>query len=91
MPRDDVHNATDLIRVIRNEVTPRVVVTIPSPNPRERLVDPRATAPLQVANLAIRGQLTPEEKTDRELMSETRHHNRVVLAADRARQRGRFR
>lgn len=90
MPRDDVHNATDLVRVINNEVSRRVVHTITHPMdmlPQDR----RATAPAQVADMALRSQLGPDEKTDKQLLAEQRHQPRLIAAASRARERGRFR
>lgn len=92
MPRDDIHNATDLIRVIRNEVPSRVVHTLNLTNRNGEIrIDARATAPVQVAEQALRGQMTPEEKTDVELMRSNQHRPRLVAAVATTTERARFR
>lgn len=88
MPRTDIHNAADLVRVITREIPKHVVITSQiSGNGQDR----RWTQPLAVADLALKAQLRPEEQTDRQLMSRNVHQNRVVRAAAQGQQRARFR
>jgi hypothetical protein len=94
MPRDDIHTAADIIRVMQEEVRGPTIVATPEhlPNPLTRTtLDARATTALIVARQAIEHQLAPGEVAKFKLTEDATHFTRLSAAIERAQQTARFR